>query len=63
MCDVNVVLVTEGVEEAVLSHVDEVHHSDGQVRLTNIFGEEKTIRGNFLYFNNSAKKMAFSTPS
>jgi hypothetical protein len=37
MCDVNVVLVTDGVEEPVLAHVDEVRQSDGQVRLTNIF--------------------------
>jgi predicted RNA-binding protein len=63
MCDVNVVLVIDGVEEAVLSHVDEVSHSDGQVRLSNIFGEEKTIRGEFLYYNNSAKKMAFAAAS
>jgi predicted RNA-binding protein len=62
MCDVNVVLVTDGVEEPVLAHVDEVRQSDGQVRLTNIFGEEKTIRGDFLYYNNSAKKMAFAAP-
>ena len=62
MCDVNVVLVTEGVEEPVLSHVDEVRQEDGQIRLSNIFGEEKTIRGDFLYYNNSAKKMAFAAP-
>jgi predicted RNA-binding protein len=60
MCDVNVVLVTDGVEEAVLAHVEEVRQSDGQVHLTNIFGEEKTIRGDFLYYNNSAKKMVFA---
>ncbi|MDJ0780458.1 MAG: CooT family nickel-binding protein [Desulfosarcinaceae bacterium] len=62
MCDVKVVLVTDGVEKPVLSHVDEVRHRAGQVRLTNIFGEEKTIRGDFLYFNNSDKKMVFAAP-
>lgn len=63
MCDVNVVLVSNGIEEPVLAHVDEVSQSDGHVRLTNIFGEEKTIHGDFLYFNNSDKKMAFAAPS
>lgn len=60
MCDVNVVLVTDGVEETVLAHVDEVSQSDGQVRLSNIFGEEKTLRGDFLYYSNSDKKMVFA---
>jgi hypothetical protein len=63
MCDVNVVLVTDGVEEPVLAHVDEVRQRDGQVRLTNIFGEERTIRGDFLYYSNSGKKMAFAAPA
>jgi predicted RNA-binding protein len=63
MCDVNVVLVIGGIEKPVLAHVDEVSQSDGQVRLTNIFGEEKTIQGEFLYYNNSSKKMAFAAPA
>lgn len=63
MCDVNVVLVTNGAEEPVLDHVDEVSQSEGHVHLTNIFGEEKTFHGDFLYFNNSAKKMAFTASS
>lgn len=62
MCDVNVVLVTNGVEEPVLAHVDAVSQNDGHVHLTNIFGEEKTFHGAFLYFNNSSKKMAFAAP-
>ena len=63
MCDVNVVLVSQGVEEPMLAHVDEVSQQAGTVRLTNIFGEEKTFRGDFLYFNNSEKKMAFAAPA
>ena len=63
MCDVNVVLVTNGVEAPVLAHVDEVNQKDGQVRLSNIFGEERTFQGDFLHYSNSDKKMVFAAPA
>lgn len=59
MCDINVFVVTDGVEEKILENVDLIETVPDGVRLVNIFGEEKTIRAAMVSFNNSDKRMVF----
>ena len=61
MCDINVFVVKDGVEEKVLENVDLVETITGGVRLVNIFGEEKTINAKMVSYNNSEKRMVFQS--
>lgn len=63
MCDVNVFVVKNGVEEKVLENVDIIESVDGGMRLVNIFGEERTIDAKLLHYNNSEKRMVFQPQS
>lgn len=59
MCDVNVFILKDGVEEKVLENVDVIEAVDGGMHLVNIFGEERTIRATMINYNNSEKRMLF----
>jgi predicted RNA-binding protein len=59
MCDIHAFIVKDGREVPVLENVDVVETSGDEVRLLNIFGEEQTLRGRMVAFNNSDKKMVF----
>ncbi len=45
MCEANAYLLKDGKEELILEAVDVVENQEGQVRVANIFGEQKTITG------------------
>lgn len=45
MCEANAYLVREGKEELILEAVDVLENQDGQVRIANIFGEQKVVKG------------------
>jgi len=45
MCELNAYFQTEGKEELILGNVDAMEAENGTLRLANIFGEEKVIRG------------------
>jgi predicted RNA-binding protein len=59
MCDVNIFVVNNGIEEMVLENVDLIEAVDDGMRLVNIFGEEKTLKARMIRFNNSDKRMVF----
>ena len=59
MCDVNVFVINDGVEEKVLENVDLIESVDDGMRLVNIFGEEKTLKATMIRYNNSEKRMVF----
>lgn len=59
MCDVNVFVINNGVEEKVLENVELVEAVDAGIRLVNIFGEEKTLTAKMIRYNNSEKRMVF----
>lgn len=59
MCDVNVFIVKNGVEEKVLDNVDLIEAVAEGLRLVNIFGEERTLKAKMIRFNNSDKRMVF----
>jgi predicted RNA-binding protein len=45
MCEANAYLLKDGKEELILESVDVLENEDNQVRIANIFGEQKVIRG------------------
>jgi predicted RNA-binding protein len=61
MCDINVFIVKDGIEEKVLENVDLVEAVAGGIRLVNIFGEERKISGEMVRFDNSQKRMIFQS--
>lgn len=59
MCDINVFVVEQGIEEKVLENVDLIEEVAQGMRLVNIFGEERTIKAKMVRFDNSEKRMVF----
>jgi predicted RNA-binding protein len=45
MCEANAYLLKDGEEELLLEAVDKVEPDDGELRLTSIYGEQKSIKG------------------
>jgi predicted RNA-binding protein len=45
MCDLKAYVTTKGKEELLLEAVNQVRAENGMVTLRNLFGEEKTVRG------------------
>jgi predicted RNA-binding protein len=45
MCEANAYLLKDGKEELILESVDVLENEDNQVRIANIFGEQKIVRG------------------
>jgi predicted RNA-binding protein len=44
MCESTAYILKEGKEEIVLENVDFLENSEGQVKLVDLFGEEKIVR-------------------
>jgi predicted RNA-binding protein len=45
MCEANAYLLRDGKEELLLESVDVLENEGNQVRVANIFGEQKVIKG------------------
>ncbi len=45
MCEANAYLVKNGKEELILEAVDVMENEGDQIRLANIFGEQKVVKG------------------
>ncbi len=45
MCEANAYLLKDGKEELLLEALDTVEPENGNLRLTNIFGEQKFVKG------------------
>ncbi len=59
MCNTNAFLVKQGVQEKILESVERVEFLDGEVRLTNIFGEQNTLRAKPMLFDNTEGVLLF----
>jgi len=59
VCDVDVFVVKNGVEEKIMENVDRVERADDALRIQNIFGEQQLVKGRILLYDNSRKKMVF----
>jgi predicted RNA-binding protein len=60
MCDINAFVKEGDGETRILENVDLVTTEGEDVRLQNIFGEERRFKGRMIYYNNSEKKMVFT---
>jgi len=63
MCETNAFLERGGGEELLLENVDVIEVVDGTLRLTNIFGEEKKIKGSLKKFSLRENKIVFREDS
>ena len=45
MCEANAYLLKDGKEELLFESLDTVEPDNGTLRLTNIFGEQKFVKG------------------
>lgn len=59
MCDVDVFIIRNGTEEKVLENVDLIEEAGAEMRIVNIFGEERTLKARMIRYDNSAKRMVF----
>jgi predicted RNA-binding protein len=59
MCETNAFLERGGGEELLLENVDVIEVMDGTLRLINIFGEEKKIKGSLKKFSLRESKIVF----
>lgn len=44
MCEAAVYLLRDGQEELLLESVDQLETQEGQIKMVNIFGEQKEVR-------------------
>ena len=57
MCEAHAYLLKNGKEEKYLESVDEVLVEGEEIRLINIFGEQKILRARVKSYNNSEGKI------
>lgn len=51
MCEINAYLQREGKEELLLELVESVEADEGNLRVVNMFGEEKEVHGRLQRFS------------
>jgi predicted RNA-binding protein len=60
MCDIDVYFLKNGTEEKIMENVDRVERIDETgLKIQNIFGESRMLRGRMFFYDNSSKKMVF----
>ena len=59
MCEAHAFLLKNGQEEKIMESVDLVEMEGSEVKLVNIFGEQKTLKANLKLYNNSDGKIVF----
>jgi len=59
MCEAHAFIVKNGKEEMILENVDLVELEGDEVRLIDIFGEQKILKAKLKLYNNSEGKILF----
>ena len=57
MCEAHAFIVEHGEEEKLLENVDELTVEGDEIRMVNIFGEQKIVRARILSYNNTQRKI------
>ena len=57
MCEAHAFLLQGNTEEMVLENVDEVYFEGQEIRLINIFGEQKRLRARIKSYNSTQRKI------
>ena len=59
MCEAHAYILNGKEEKKILESVDIVEFDGDEVRLVNIFGEQKTLRGRLVRYDSSGGKIVF----
>lgn len=59
MCEAHAFILKNGKEEKVMESVDLVELDGDNVKLVNIFGEQRTLKARLKLYNNSDGKIVF----
>jgi predicted RNA-binding protein len=57
MCEANAFLIKEGIENKVMENVDQLDVEGDEIRLVNIFGEQKKIKARIVSYNGSDSRI------
>jgi len=57
MCEANAYLLIDGREEKVLDSVDDLEVEDQEIRIVNIFGEQKRLKARFKSYSSAERKI------
>jgi predicted RNA-binding protein len=57
MCEAHAYMLKDGEEEVLLENVDQVEVAGDEVRLINIFGEQKILKAQIKSYNNTERKI------
>jgi len=61
MCEANAYILRDGKEEKLLENVDELRVEGEEVKMINIFGEQKTVRARIRAYSNAERKILLET--
>ena len=57
MCEAHAYILKNGVEEMLLENVDQVEVEGDEIRMINIFGEQKILKARIRSYNNAERKI------
>jgi predicted RNA-binding protein len=57
MCEAHAFILSNGKEEKILENVDEVEVRGDEIRMVNIFGEQKIVKARIKRYNNTERKI------
>ena len=57
MCEANAFLIKEGIESKVMENVDQLDVEDDEIRLVNIFGEQKKLKARIISYSGSESRI------
>ena len=61
MCEAHAYILKEEKEELLLENVDRLEVDEDEVRLINIFGEQKIVKAKIRSYNNRESKILLET--
>jgi predicted RNA-binding protein len=61
MCEAHAYLLKDNTEKKILESVDLVEFEGDEVRLINIFGEQKTLKARLSRYNSREGKLVFES--
>ena len=59
MCEAHAYILNEKEEKKILESVDSVEFDGDDIRLVNIFGEQKTLKGRLARYDSSGGRIVF----
>ena len=57
MCEAHAYIIKDGKEEMFLENVDQLESDNGEIRMINIFGEQKILKARIKSYNNRESKI------